>query len=93
MSTPEPTTPTPDQPVEVTPSTVMADVHTVLDTAKNDAQTAVTGIEHAGLGHLVDDAKQLVAKAFEDLRERLSALIHGAPGADPAVPVQDTPTS
>lgn len=71
-------TPTPEPaPTAPTAATVVADVHQVLDTAKADAQTAVDGIEHAGLGHLVDDAKALVEHAIEDLKERLHDLIHG----------------
>ncbi len=77
MSTTEPT---PDV------QTVVADVHQVLDTAQVVAQQAVTGIEHAGFGHLVGDAKALVERAFEALKLDLHNLFHGAqpPTAPPA---------
>lgn len=69
----------------------MADVHTVLDTAKNDAQTAVTALEHVCLGTVLDDAKQVIHDGVELIRERLSALIHGAPA--PAEPADTPPAS
>lgn len=59
-------TPTPDA------ATVVADVHTLLDTAKADAQAAV-----AGLGVLSDEARQLVSDGIEVLKQRLHDLVHG----------------
>ena len=84
-STPEPTPAAPA--TEPTAATVVADVHQVLDTAKTDAQTAVDGIEHAGFGHLVDDAKALVERAFDGLKQELHDLVHGsAPAEQPTPP-------
>jgi hypothetical protein len=90
VSTAEPTpTPAPDV------QTVVADAHAVLDTAQVVAQQAVTGIEHAGFGHLVGDAKQLVERAFETLKQDLHNLLHGAPPVVPAATTapDSTPTA
>lgn len=79
-------TPTP----EPTAAAVVADVHEVLDATKADVQDAVANIEHAGFGHLVDDAKALVERVFSTLKQDLHNLIHGAP-SEPAVPTQASP--
>lgn len=60
-------TPTPDT------ATVVADVHTVLDTAKADAQAAA-----AGLGVLRDEVQQTIHDGIEVLKQRIHDLLHGA---------------
>lgn len=59
-------TPTPDA------ATVVADVRTVLDTAKADAQAAA-----AGLGVLSDEVQQTIHDGIEVLKQRIHDLIHG----------------
>jgi hypothetical protein len=78
------TTPTPDPaPAEPTAATVVADVHQVLDTAKQQITEAVAEVEHLSLGHLAIDARQLVHDALELAKERVTALFHGAPTQAP----------
>lgn len=59
-------TPTPDA------ATVVADVHTVLDTAKADAQAAA-----AGFGVLSGEVQQTIHDGIEVLKQRVHDLLHG----------------
>jgi hypothetical protein len=69
MSTTEPT---PDV------ASVVADVHTVLDTAKADAQAAITAVGHIGFGALVQDAEKAIHDGIELIKQRVAELFHGA---------------
>jgi hypothetical protein len=76
VSTPEPTA-----------QTVVADVHTALDTAKTDALAAVAAVEHIGFGTAVDDVKKVISDSIEALKASVHDLLHGA---QPAVPAPAT---
>lgn len=69
MSTTEPT---PDA------ATVIADVHTALDTAKADVQAVVAAVEHIDFGTVLEDAKKAIHDGIELIKERVAALFHGA---------------
>lgn len=84
MSTTEPT-PIPDA------ATVVADVHTALDTAKTDVQAAVDAVEHIDLGHLADEVKQLVHDGIELIKQRVHDLFHGGSAVAQSAP-DSTPT-
>jgi len=83
MSTTEPT-PTPDA------TTVVADVHEVLDAAKTGALEVVTAAEAIGFSTVVEDAKKVIHDSIEALKTSLHDLFHGAPAA---VPTQTPPTA
>lgn len=84
MSTTEPT-PTPDA------TTVVADVHEVLDAAKTGALEVVAAVEAIGVGTVVEDVKKAIHDGIDLIKQRVSELIHGAPAAP--VPTQTPPTA
>lgn len=71
MSTTEPT-PTPDA------TTVVTDVHEVLDAAKTGALEVVAAVEHIGFGTVLDDAKKAIHDGIDLIKQRISELLHGA---------------
>jgi ribosomal protein L1 len=71
-------TPTPSP----TPETVVADVHQALDTAKEQASTALAAVEHLDFGAVATEAKQALHDAIEVVKDKIAALFgHGPSGA------------
>lgn len=86
MSTTEPT-PTPDA------TTVVTDVHEVLDAAKTGALEVVAAVEAFGVGTVVEDVKKAIHDGIELIKQRVSELLHGAQPSVPPVPTQTPPTA